>query len=112
MHWLVAYADLISAVFGLLGSVILALPLLKEITDRRHWQRLIRFLAREHSSGPSIQKTQAEIDAERELREDLINTRLGDYDNYRFAALFGFSFLFVAFLFAAIAAVDRAVNVH
>jgi len=112
VYAVVVYADLASAVFGILGSVILAIPLVKEITDRRHWQRLIRFIAREHSDGAPIRKTPAEIEAERELRDNLIDTRLGDYDNYRFAALFGFLFLFIAFLFAAIAAVDRVINPH
>jgi hypothetical protein len=112
VHALIIYADLVSAVFGILGSIVLAIPLVKEITDRRHWQRLLRFMARQQPDGTPLRKTAAEIEAERELRDSLIDTRLGDYENYRFAALFGFSLLFLAFIFAGVAAIDRVINPH
>lgn len=110
MHVIANYSDLVSAIFGILGSIILGLPLIKEITDRRHWQRLVRFIGRQHPDGGPIQKSEEEMKAERELRDNLIDTRLGDYAKYRFAAVFGFFFLLLAFVFAPFAAADRAIN--
>jgi hypothetical protein len=111
VHNVAIVSDLVSAVFGIVGALILAIPLLNEITDRRHWQRLVRFSSRPALDGQVLQKSGAEIEAERQLRDQLVDSRMGSYQKYRFAAFFGSASLLLAFIFLGIAAVDRLFHV-
>jgi len=110
LGYVATFADLLSAVFGILGAVILAAPLFGEITDRRHWQRLVQFTSRATHNEHAVPKSPTEIEAERKLRDQLIDERMGEYHTYRFSAFFGSACLLIAFIFLGIAAIDRALS--
>lgn len=104
MHYVATFADLLSAVFGTIAALILAVPLFGEVTDRRHWQRLAQF--RSIQSG--ISKSDAELAAEQKLREQMIDERLGEYETYRLITFAGAACLLIAFVFLGIAGAERA----
>jgi hypothetical protein len=102
--WLLAYADIIGGIMGIIGSVILALPLVTEIADRKHWDQLSDFIRRHKATGP---KTAEERHAEQSIRDHLLNSRLGRSQRHRKVTLFGLAILLVAFVFMTLAAVER-----
>jgi hypothetical protein len=102
--WLFAYADIIGGILGIIGSVILSLPLVSEIADRKHWDQLSDFIRRHNASGP---KTDEERLAEQGIRDHLLNSRLGRSQRHRKVTLFGLAVLLVAFIFMTLAAVER-----
>jgi hypothetical protein len=102
--WLLAYADIIGGILGIIGSVILALPLVTEISDRRHWDQLSDFIRRHNAAGP---KTEAERAAEQSIRDHLLNSRLGRSQRHRKVTLFGLAVLLAAFVLMTLAALER-----
>ena len=104
LAWLLAYADIIGGILGIIGSVILAQPLVTEIADRNHWDQLSDFIRRHRASGP---KTDEERLAEQSIRDHLLNSRLGRSLRHRKVTLLGLAILLAAFLFMTLAAVER-----
>lgn len=102
--WLFAYADIIGGLLGIIGSVILAQPLVTEIADRKHWDQLSDFMRRQNAAGP---KTDEERDAEQTIRDHLLNSRLGRSQRHRKVTLLGLAILFAAFVFMTLAALER-----
>lgn len=102
--WLFAYADIIGGILGIIGSVILAQPLVTEIADRKHWDQLSDFMRRQNAAGP---KTDEERDAEQTIRDHLLNSRLGRSQRHRKVTLLGLAILFAAFVFMTLAALER-----
>ena len=104
LAWLLAYADIIGGILGILGSLILAQPLVSEIADRKHWEQLSDFIRRHKASGP---KTAEERLAEQGIRDHLLNSRLGRSQRHRKVTLLGLAILFASFLFMTLAAIER-----
>ena len=104
LDWLLAYADIVGGILGIVGSVILAQPLVAEISDRRHWDQLSDFIRRHNAVGP---KTDAERIAEQRIRDHLLNGRLGRSARHRKVTLIGLVVLLAAFVFMTLAAVER-----
>ena len=95
---LLAFADLLSAFFGMASALTLGLPLLRDVTDRRQWDTFERLMSRDPTSWS---------DEDRAIRDLLIAQRLGDHRPYRKKAIWGFGCLLAAFGFALIAAAER-----
>jgi hypothetical protein len=104
LAWLLAYSDIIRGILGIVGSVILAQPLVAEISDRRHWDQLSDFIRRHNAVGP---KTDAERVAEQSIRDHLLNSRLGRSPRHRKVTLIGLVILLAAFVFMTLAAIER-----
>jgi hypothetical protein len=102
--WLLTYADIIGGIFGIIGSVVLAQPLVTEIADRKHWDLLSDFIHRLNAAGP---KTDEERRAEQSIRDHLLNSRLGRSQRHRKVTLFGLAILLGAFVFMTLAALER-----
>jgi hypothetical protein len=103
MHAILIYSDLIGGVFGIVGSIVLGYPLVTEITDRLHWDLLRQFKERQTRS-----LTTQEIEAHRQLRDRLIDDRLGQHDRYRRITIWGLFLLLAAFVFMTLASYERA----
>jgi hypothetical protein len=105
---LVVYSDLIGGVLGILGSVVLAIPFVSEATDRREWQLLIKFkrevLNASHAPSPE------EAEAHRQIRERIVDYRLGQYERFRMVTVWGFALLFGAFIFMTVASIERGLQ--
>jgi hypothetical protein len=109
MRYLANYSDLISAIFGIIGALILGIPLIGEVQDRRHWDQMVRFFRRKQSAERvERDKSEEEISIERRLRDQMIDIRLGEFESYKFVAFFGFACLLLSFGFLAVAAVTRS----
>tara|TARA_R110002167_G_scaffold109410_4_gene279115 strand:- start:243 stop:602 length:360 start_codon:yes stop_codon:yes gene_type:complete len=99
MCWLLAYLDVFAGIAGLLGSTVLAIPLIEELRDRRHWDILDSIeqdeRARRADAGgvPGITENEAI-----QLRMQMIYDRLGGAARQRAIALIGCGLLFLAFL--------------
>ena len=104
MALILTYADIIGGVLGIVGSIILAYPLFSEIADRQHWDRLSDFIRRHNAAGP---KTAEEREAERSVRDHLLNSRLGRSQRHRVVTLSGLFVLLGAFVFMTLAAFER-----
>lgn len=98
-----AFADLVSALFGIASGLFLGLPLLRDLTDRRQWDTFEKMRTRDPSAWSEEDKA---------IRDLLIDQRLGDHRPYRTKAIWGFGCLFAAFGFALIAAIDRLLTSH
>jgi hypothetical protein len=98
------YADIIGGLLGIAGSVILAYPLVSEITDRRHWDQLSEF-ARRHKVAAPVSPEERE--AERHVRDHLLNDRLGRSQRNQKVTLWGLIMLVLGFLLMTIAAYER-----
>jgi hypothetical protein len=108
MRGFLKYSDLISACFGIVAALILAVPLLGELRDRRHWDRMLRFMRRARVEEQHISKSREEIEIERRLRDQMIDARLGEFETYKRTTLWGFFFLLISFVVLGVAAFDRA----
>jgi hypothetical protein len=103
MRAFLSYCDLIGGVFGIAGSIVLGYPLITEITDRHQWDLLRQY--RERQAGTLSDK---EIEAYRDLRDRLIDDRLGQHDRYRRFTICGFLLLLGAFALTTVASFERA----
>jgi len=103
MKWAVLYADLIGGVLGIFGSIVLALPMVFEIEDRRIWQGLSDFLEQYSKMQAGRTLTSEEAGAEREIRERMLNDRLGNYRRHQKITMTGVFLLVAAFVFMTIA---------
>jgi hypothetical protein len=110
MRLVILYADLIGGILGLVGSLILGLPLLTEVKDRRQWEGFSDFLRRHSQMQRSEQKTAEELQAEQDLRDLMLDDRLGGYRRQRKIAVTGFLFLVAAFLFMTLATAMRMIE--
>jgi hypothetical protein len=97
------YCDLIGGIFGIVGSIVLGYPLITEITDRRQWDLLRQYKARQAGT-----LSDQELEAYRDLRDRLIDNRLGQHDRYRRFTICGFLLLLAAFAFTTVASYERA----
>src|SRR5204863_6546410 len=102
MQAILIYSDLIGGVLGVLGSIVLGYPLVTEMTDRLHWDLLKKFKDRQTGS-----LTAMEIEAHRQLRDRLIDDRLGQHERFRRITIYGFIFLLAAFAFMTLASFER-----
>jgi hypothetical protein len=103
------YSDLTSGALGILGSLFLAYPLLSEIADRRHWDLLTNFRRQQLlSRGSKRPMTAEEIQAYRDIRDNLIDQRLGEHQKYRRFTLWGFFCLLGSFIFMSLASYERS----
>jgi len=99
-------ADLIAGVLGVLGSTVLAWPMVGELRDRRHWDRVGAFFRKRTTPGEADRGVAAPEEARR-LRDQMIDERLGDAGRHRFISFFGFVLLLLAFLLLVVAALNR-----
>lgn len=103
MHTLYHYADLISALFGLVGAFVLGWPALKAVTAKAYWEQLTRLEAR--ASG------EPENDAALHgIRRHVERGQLGDSRSAAVANLIGFGLLLLSFLFLGVASIGRLVG--
>jgi hypothetical protein len=103
MQGFLSYCDLIGGIFGIVGSIVLGYPLITEITDRRQWDLLRQYRSRQAST-----LSKQEIEAYRDLRDRLIDERLGQHDRYRRFTIIGLLLLLGAFAFTTVASFERA----
>lgn len=102
MQAFLSYCDLIGGIFGIVGSIVLGYPLITEITDRRQWD-----LLRQYEERQADTLSDQEIEAYRNLRDRLIDNRLGQHDRFRRFTICGFLLLLGAFAFTTMASYDR-----
>jgi hypothetical protein len=107
MSWLVLSADLIGGVLGAIASLLLGFPLLAEVKDRRQWDGYAEFLRLHSQANPEASRSATQLEAERSLRDRMLDDRLGRHERFRGLALLGFSLLVAAFAFMALAAAVR-----
>jgi hypothetical protein len=108
MHWVLAYSDIIGGILGIAGSVVLGIPFMTEMADRRQWELLKRFKQqRAEVTQSNRSMTAGEIQAYREIRDRLVDERLGGYQSYRAITLWGFFLLLAAFAFMTLASCER-----
>lgn len=88
---------MLAGIFGIVGSIILAVPLIGETIDRKHWDKLqdIRRRAAETLSAQEKEEL-------REVRDQFLDERLGDYERHRHITIWGVFALGVAFLLLVI----------
>lgn len=103
MDWLLKFADLIAGLLGVAGSVVLGLPLIRDASDRRKWETLLRLKSRTDSNDPGGY----DYDHWKKLRDDFIDERLGGYLSYRQAMAWGMMLLLLAFIFMLVATLVR-----
>lgn len=109
MHWVLVYSDLIGGLLGIIGSLVLGYPFVTEMTDRHHWDLLKTFKQQQMlAAGSTRSISPQEIEAYREIRDRLIDQRLGDYQRYRRITVWGIFLLLVAFVFLTVASYDRS----
>jgi hypothetical protein len=113
MNWVLVNSDLIGGVLGILGSLVLGYPFVTEMTDRHHWD-LLRQFKQQQMVAPGSTRTMSaiEIEAYREIRDRLIDQRLGDYQRYRRITVWGIALLLAAFVFMTAASYDRSSPSH
>src|ERR1700722_10141149 len=93
-------ADLIGGILGVVSAFLLALPLMRDLHDRRRYHRLLVIMRR--GGQPSGQDPGWHT-----VRDEFIDERLGNYLRYRMTTFIGFVFLFLAFAFIILASVSR-----
>jgi hypothetical protein len=114
MSWILQNADWLSGLIGAVGSGILAWPMLSEIRDRRHVDRMAdlrrrlrelngkKKVAAQSTAVPTLPALPightADEEALREIREGLIDDFLGNYQQHRKVAFVGTFLLFVSFI--------------
>ncbi|MEB3026020.1 hypothetical protein, partial [Parvimonas sp. M13] len=77
IEWLVHAADWLSALFGLAAAVVLALPLLGELSGRREFDEVVRLKRTGRAVGPRGSPASGEpLD---DVRDQLVDERLGGY---------------------------------
>jgi hypothetical protein len=103
MKWAILYADLIGGVLGIFGSIVLAIPMILEIDDRKHWQGYADFLQGYSRMRAGQALTPEEQSAERNVRDWMLNERLGNYRRHRRITIAGVALLIAAFLFMTVA---------
>lgn len=108
MHSVLAYSDLIGGFLGIVGSLVLGYPFLTEMADRRHWDLLKKFKQQMFVQESNASMSQEETAAYRQIRDRLIDQRLGEYERYRRITLLGFFFLLAAFAFMTLASYERS----
>lgn len=92
--------SVLSGLFGLAGSILLAMPLLAELRDRKFWDRFNEF-RQQKALAPE------ETSALSQIRDTLIDDRLGRYRSARLWTLGGLLALGLAF---ALSLVDAATS--
>lgn len=97
-------ADIIGGILGVVSAFLLGLPLLRDIHDRKRYSRLLEILKR-------TSDTPGRDSAWRNVRDEFIDERLGNYLRYRTSTFVGFVFLLLAFIFILLASVGR-INSH
>jgi len=111
MRSVLVYSDLVGGVLGIIGSLVLGYPFVTEIVDRRHWDLLRRFKQQQMlGHGSSTSMSPEDIQAYREIRDRLIDERLGEYQRYRRITLWGIFCLLVAFIFMTLASYERSTS--
>jgi len=104
LAWALEYSDILGGILGIVGSLVLAYPLVAEISDRRRWAQLTEFL-RLYRAGESISAEERE--AQRNIRDHVLNDRLGRFQHHRMVTLLGLLLLFAGFLFMTAAGYER-----
>lgn len=100
MSWIVSNSEVIAGILGVIGSFVLALPLLSETTDRKHWETLQDIRRRAAASSTEEQKQEL-----RDVRDQFLDERLGDYERHRQFTVWGVFALGAAFVFLIIHAI-------
>ena len=83
---------MLAGLLGVAGSMILAFPLIGDAVDRRHWEMLRQIRRRAETSRTDEEKQQL-----REVRDQFLDDRLGDYERHRHYTAWGVLFLGGAF---------------
>jgi hypothetical protein len=97
----IKYADLVSALFGLVASAVLAVPALSAVRFKRYWENA-RDLATDPEHRPETKAALKDIQD-----GHVVRAQLGDSRVARKINLWGFSLLAASFFFLLIAAVAR-----
>lgn len=92
MPWLIENLEVLAGVLGVAGSIILAWPLLGDAVDRRHWETLRQIRRDAKTSVTDEEKRQL-----REVRDQFLDDRLGDYERHRQYTAWGMLVLGAAF---------------
>lgn len=107
MSHLVVYADILAGLFGLAGSFVLGFPLIGELRDRRHWQRMASaFRRKPRKADPSPTEAAPDL-TELRLRLQALDRRLGGFERTRLMAFFGYFLMLLAFGFLIVAGFTR-----
>ncbi|WP_299440657.1 hypothetical protein [uncultured Rhodospira sp.] len=96
--WLAAI-EIVGGAFGLLGSIVLAIPALMDLSKRRFWDRLDGLKSIKGASPEDIQT----------LRRLLLDDLLGGYRLHVWCTVGGGALLAVAFLCVAAAGTARVI---
>jgi hypothetical protein len=108
MHSILAYSDLVGGFLGILGSLVLGYPFVTEMADRRQWDMLKKFKQQMSAQESNAAMSSEETAAYRQIRDRLIDQRLGEHERYRRITLWGFFLLLAAFVFMTLASYDRS----
>lgn len=100
IHWLIQNAGMISGSLGMLGSIVLASPLVSELGDRKLWDALNKFKRKVASDGYDTEPLDS-------IRGRLLDARLGRYERARWVTFSGLALLGAAFFFLMIDAANR-----
>ena len=95
----VAAVEIVGGAFGLLGSIILAIPALMDLSKRRFWDRLDRLKSVKGASSEEIET----------VRRLLLDDLLGGYRLHVWCTVVGGTLLALAFLCVAAAGTARVI---
>lgn len=118
-QWLTENADWISALLGLAAALILAWPLVLELSDRKQFDVLVRLRRQGRTTsatkGDSVAPTPSATATGRAdpdepldiIREQMTDERLGGYPALLWKVCLGLLLLFASFAFALVYAVTK-----
>ena len=96
-----AYSDLISAVFGLLAAIVLGWPAVQAVAGKRRYQN-VENLQRDNADDPATRAALANVQAH------AVRYQLGDPMGALKTNLLGYGLLAVSFIFLGLASLERA----
>ena|SRR3569623_2758388 len=107
--WVVHNADWLSAICGLLSAFVLALPLIRELPQRRRHDTLSRITHRSPSppAGPPFEDDSADVGAN---ATGMASDRLGGYSEAARTISVGLGLLALSFALALIYAVNKGAS--
>ena len=97
----VRFADLISALFGLAGAIVLAIPAVGAVRAKRNWERLNRLEAQVDADAETAKALEG-------VRRHVEGAQLGDSRGVLTVNAWGFCLLVLSFVFLLVAAIGRA----
>lgn len=103
--WLVHSADWLSALFGLAAALVLAWPLVGELSGRREFDEVARLKRTGRAVGRGGLPASGEpLD---DVRDQMVDERLGGYRSLLKTVLAGLTLLAISFAFAMLYALTK-----